>query len=99
MNRLAAVTLAAFIFSPAFSRALEPWANTNLSVTHDLDLWFDASVENAARASLKLPLLNPGADLDFWHDGSGNARHASQRVKDSRPHLRRSAGTFFVRFD
>src|SRR5947207_1386224 len=99
MNRFAPFTLAAFLVLTASSQALEPWANTNLSITHDLELWFDASAENAARVLTKLPQLNPGAELDLWHDGSENARHVRQRVKDSRPHLHRASGAFFVRFD
>src|ERR1043166_4226832 len=99
MNRFSLSMLAASLVFGSASRASESWANTNLAVTHDLELWFDASAENAARLALKLPPLNPGREFDLWHDASGKARHASQRVKESRPQLRRSSGSFFVRFD
>jgi len=79
--------------------AVESWSHSALPVTNALELWFDASAENAARQSLKLASLNPGSELDRWHDASGHRRDALQRVRESRPRLRRVAGTFFLRFD
>ena len=85
----------AFIFT---TQAIEPWADAKLPVTDGLACWFDASAQKAARAALKLPPAQP-AQLDWWLDGSGNGRHASQPVADFRPVLKTSPGGTAVRFD
>jgi len=79
--------------------AVEPWSDARLSVKEGLECWFDASAENGAREALKLPVLRPGAEVDYWHDGSQFRRDLWQRSLENRPRLRRAKGSFFVDFD
>ena len=80
-------------------KALEPWADSKLPVKDGLELWLDATAQNAARNDRKLPLLTPDRAGDFWFDGSGKGRHVSQRVPDARPHFRQAGATAAFRFD
>jgi hypothetical protein len=87
------------LFVLTFStHAIEPWADAKLPSRIGLACWFDASAQKAARSALKLPPAQP-AQLDWWLDGSGNGRHASQPVADFRPVLKTSPGGTAVRFD
>src|SRR6186997_3452238 len=91
--------VACSLFVLTFStHAIEPWADAKLPVTDGLACWFDASAQKAARSALKLPPAQ-AAQLDWWLDGSGNGRHASQPVADFRPVLKTSPGGTAVRFD
>ncbi len=102
MNRLMFLGLGVlhfFIWSPAPARAAEPWADGALTVTDGLELWLDATHENAAREARELPPLVNGAPLDYWHDGSGRGRHCDQRQREARPQWRALGGGAFARFD
>jgi putative heme-binding domain-containing protein len=79
--------------------ALEPWADTRLSVTNGVELWFDASREPVARATRDLASPVSGRALDYWHDASGHERHLNQRMLDARPQYRRMGGSGYVHFD
>jgi putative heme-binding domain-containing protein len=93
------ISLAAQLASPAIGKAAEPWADTKLPVKDGLELWLDASAQNAARKARQLPLLSPDRPGDFWLDGSGKVRHLSQRVPDARPRFRQAATSAAFRFD
>ena len=101
MNQLAAVfsALSSSLLLSLSGSAIESWADSKLSVTNGLELWFDASREPAARQVTGIALLGPGALLDFWHDASGHGRDLNQRVRSARPQFRRMAGTAFLHFD
>lgn len=87
------------LLTVASSFAVEPWADSRLTVTNGVELWFDASREPAARQARKLAAPINGKSIDFWHDASGHARHVNQRALDSRPQWRRFAGSALVYFD
>jgi putative heme-binding domain-containing protein len=93
-----APALAVLLLAPA-AFAVEPWSDTRLTVTNGIELWFDASREPAAHQTRELASPVSGRALDYWHDGSGNARHLNQRMLDARPQFRRMAGSALVHFD
>src|SRR5690242_15017220 len=66
--------------------AAEPWADAKLPVKDGLEVWLDASAQNAARTARRLPLLADG-QIESWLDGSGNRRDVRQPLPDSRPKL------------
>src|SRR5712672_142186 len=101
MNQFAAVfsALSSSLLLSLSSFGLEPWADSKLSVTNGLALWFDASRETAARQATGLAPLGPGALLDFWQDASGHGRDLNQRLRTARPQFRRMGGTAFLHFD
>jgi putative heme-binding domain-containing protein len=80
------------------SSAVERWADLKLPVRDGLELWFDASRENAARENRR-PLVANGGSLDQWHDASGLKRDVRQPVSSARPRLVRESGGAVVRFD
>jgi putative heme-binding domain-containing protein len=79
--------------------ALEPWTDSRLSVTNGIVLWLDASREPAARQARKMPVPTSGRPIDYWHDGSGRARHFNQRAAEARPLWRRQGRSAFMQFD
>jgi putative heme-binding domain-containing protein len=78
---------------------IEPWSDPRLSIKPDLELWFDAGRQNAARAALGLPATAAGMPLDYLIDGSGNHRNLTQRDRDARPKMREDSGEQFIAFD
>ena len=91
--------LAALPLSAPRLPAATPWADAALPVRDGLELWFDATRENAARTGRALAPLANGAPLDYWHDASGRGRHLHQRVREARPQWRTLGGGAFARFD
>ena len=79
--------------------AVEPWADSRLTVTNGVKLWLDASREPAAREARKLAPPISGKPIDFWHDASGQRRHLNQRALDARPQWRRLGGSGLIHFD
>ncbi|MCD6051891.1 MAG: putative beta-propeller-type glycoside hydrolase, partial [Verrucomicrobia bacterium] len=94
--------LLTLLFGFAITRsafALEPWADSKLTVTNGLELWLDASRQNTARTAQKLPTLNNSTATDTWFDGSGLNRHVTQRLTDSRPRFFSVVNSASFRFD
>src|SRR5438067_2009602 len=103
--------LAVFVALAASSSAsaLEQWADDALPVKKGLELWLDASRENAGRigagmaASIwigdPLPRISPGGPVDVWHDGSGKKRDVVQVAPEARPRLIQGLQGSAVRFD
>jgi len=87
---------AGFCALPALA-AIEPWTDKDLPVQKNLELWLDASRENAAREG-KIPLVASGGPLDIWHDASGYKRDVAQVLSSRRPHFFQVPGPA-VRFD
>src|SRR6266536_6013790 len=79
--------------------AAEPWADERLSVTRDLELWFDLSRQNAGRGGLQLAPLAAGNNVDYLLDGSGRGRHLAQPVLERRPRFRQEFAGAFLSFD
>src|SRR6186713_1159444 len=94
--RLFVLLVASILSVP--SHALEPWADAKLPAKDGLEVWLDASVQNAARTARRLPLLASG-EIEGWLDGSGNRRDVRQPLPEARPQLITSSGAAFVRFD
>jgi putative heme-binding domain-containing protein len=80
-------------------RAAEPWTDNRLSVTNQLELWFDASRQSAGRGSIQLPSLSAGNAVDYLLDGSGRRRHLTQSAPERRPRFRQEFTGAFLRFD
>lgn len=82
-------------------QSAEPWADKRLpdSAREGLLLWLDASVQNAARQSMKQPPLNPLSPIDICYDGSGKKLNLPQDQKDARPTLQVMGDTAAMRFD
>jgi len=85
--------------SIAGAAAVEPWADTRLTVTNGVVLWLDAAREPAARQAHRLVAPVSGRPIDFWHDASGHAHHLNQGVLDARPLWRRFSGSAVMFFD
>src|SRR5207247_2368447 len=66
------VVLAVVLAWESGGAAPEPWTDGRLTVKDGLEVWLDASRQNAARLAKQLPALNDGRPLDIWFDGSGN---------------------------
>ncbi|MDB6029339.1 MAG: hypothetical protein JWM68_5562 [Verrucomicrobiales bacterium] len=86
--------------------AIEPWADARLRATNDLELWLDASKENAARTEELASSQNPmqsqfksGGPLDCWHDASGHKRNVTQPIANARPRFLQTTLGATVRFD
>src|SRR5882762_9208885 len=79
--------------------AAEPWADRRLSLTNGLELWFDASDQNAARGALQLAPLASGNSVDYLFDGSAQGRHLTQPVAERRPRFRQEFAGAFLSFD
>jgi len=79
--------------------AAEPWADERLSVTQDLELWFDVSRQNAGRGGLQLAPITAGNNVDYLLDGSGHGRHLAQPVVERRPRFRQEFAGAFLSFD
>src|SRR5207237_247008 len=62
-------------FTGGGPKPVESWCSPGLKVTAGLELWLDASRQNAARKAHGRPELQPGQPLDTWYDASGNRRH------------------------
>jgi putative heme-binding domain-containing protein len=90
------LVLGAWSFSP---RAAEPWSDSRLAVTNQLELWFDASRQSAGRSSLQLPSLTAGNAVDYLLDASGRRRHLAQLAPEQRPRFRQEFTGAFLRFD
>jgi len=98
--QFALILIVSFVLGDEWACATpEPWADTRLPVTNALEVWLDASRQNAARATRLLPLLIDGRPMDIWFDASGNRLDLFQRVPDSRPRFKVPAGSPFVQFD
>ncbi|MEX2186920.1 MAG: hypothetical protein WD875_09010, partial [Pirellulales bacterium] len=83
-----------------FAFAAEPWADARLPVVDGLQVWLDATRENAARSAAKMPLLGEDNDrVDTWHDASGNGRHVVQETAESRPRFHGDKDAAAMRFD
>jgi putative heme-binding domain-containing protein len=97
--------LAAACLCLARAAAAPPaWADPRLPARGSLELWLDAASENAARASLSLPVQEPGRGAAIAHDASGRGRHLEQRVDGFQPLYERledgdGSGAAFWRFD
>jgi putative heme-binding domain-containing protein len=87
------------ILSSSLVRAAEPWADERLALTNHLEIWLDASRQNAARGTLQLPTLASGNSVDYLLDGSGRRRHLSQPRAESRPRFRQEFTGAFLSFD
>jgi hypothetical protein len=87
-----------FVIVPAITHAIEPWADNQLPVKDGVALWLDASRVQAARRTMRLPLL-PEMALDVWQDGSGMKRSVRQMEVSRRPMLDESAGGVAIKFD
>jgi putative heme-binding domain-containing protein len=107
-SRGGAVRAAAVAADPpaATAPAVEPWADKRLPVTAGLEVWLDASRENAARAALKAPNAAGGNELSIaassvavWHDGSGHRRDLAQKVAAAQPHYSVQQDAGVMRFD
>lgn len=77
----------------------EAWADKNLKVVAGLVVWYDASVENAARKMTEQPQLPNGGAVDLWHDTSGNGRHMVQKSPEAQPVHRIYDEVRFIRFN
>ena len=93
------VVLAVVLACESGAAAPEPWTDPRLPVKDGLEVWLDASRQNAARLAKQLPGLNEGRPVDIWFDGSGNQIDIVQRIPDLRPHFKMASGGAFVRFD
>jgi putative heme-binding domain-containing protein len=69
----------------ASAPSLESWADKNLPVSAGLEVWFDASRQNAARAASKQPPLANEQTLDTWSDASGHKRDLQQKAVPAQP--------------
>ena len=78
---------------------LEAWSDSRLPVKEGVELWFDASRQNAGLADMGLPGVAGGTPVAYWIDGSGRGRHLAQHQVDARPKLREEAGLPFASFD
>ncbi len=87
-----------FGLAPALP-AVEPWSDDGLAVQEGLEIWFDCSRQNAARAQLQLPPVSADSSADYLLDGSGHARHLAQPMPGARPRFRRESKTAFLSFD
>ena len=81
------------------TQAVEPWADSKLTVADGLELWLDASRIDAAAKSAKEPPVTANGKLAVWPDGSGKARHLRQSVDAAGPSLVRVGESAIVRFD
>jgi putative heme-binding domain-containing protein len=89
-----------WVLVPLGAQAAEPWADERLLVKDGLQVWLDATRENAARDAGKLPRLTEGDDrVDAWHDASGNRHHARQTTAQAQPRLHTDKDFTVVRFD
>jgi putative heme-binding domain-containing protein len=79
--------------------AVERWADESLPVTDGLELWLDASRQNAARRSLGKPALRNEQKLEVCNDASGRGSHLVARDQPSRPTIVLLEGHRAVRFD
>jgi putative heme-binding domain-containing protein len=80
-------------------RAAEDWADPALKVTEGLEVWLDATRQNTARRTLKLPEIQSGHVLDTWLDASGKGRQVSQKDAASQPVFHSADGYSALRFD
>jgi putative heme-binding domain-containing protein len=93
------VALAVGLAAAAPAAALEPWADKGLPHAEGLVLWLDAARQPDAWKAHGRPLLDDGALLDVWYDGSGNGLHIVQRLRDAQPRLVTAGARAAVRFD
>src|SRR3989442_13838135 len=78
------VVLAIVLAGTTTGAATEPWGDQRLPVKDGLEVWLDASRQNAARLAKQLPGLNDGRPVEGWFDGSGNQIDIVQRIPDLR---------------
>lgn len=80
--------------------AVEPWADTRLTITNDVLIWFDVSRQAGGRGALGLTPLQSWNDApDVLLDGSGNQRHLYQPLLASRPRFRQEFNGAMLSFD
>jgi putative heme-binding domain-containing protein len=79
--------------------AAETWSDNRLTITNQLELWFDASRQSAGRSSLQLPSITAGNTVDYLLDASGRRRHLAQLAPEQRPRFRQEFTGAFLRFD
>jgi putative heme-binding domain-containing protein len=80
------------------SKAAENWADPKLPVTKGLEVWLDASTQDAARKAGNLPPILSGQPVPLWLDGSGNHRDLAQKVGSSQPTFHSQDGYSSLRF-
>jgi putative heme-binding domain-containing protein len=68
-------------------------------IREGLQLWLDASRQNAVRERSQLRLLHDGAPIGLWVDGSGHARDFSQMTRGAMPIFHTDGTNAWVRFD
>ncbi len=79
--------------------AVEPWGDARLKLTSGLTAWYDASVQNAARAAIGKKPWKDDARVDVWRDASGARRDLLQPTKELRPVIRFDEQLAFVHFN
>src|SRR5437763_13257292 len=80
-------------------QAAEPWSDDRLTVVSGLELWYDASHQNAGRATQQLPPLSSGNAVDYLIDGSGQAHHLVQQRREARPNFHQEFNGALLSFD
>ncbi len=75
------------------SNGAEPWADSRMSVTRDLEFWFDARRANGPHPT---PADGKAA---IWMDASGQGRHLKQAIADARAAVLKVGTEAVVRFD
>lgn len=93
------LSAAAVMFSAVSLMAVEPWVDSRLPMTQELELWLDASTQPAAWQAHQKPALITEARMDVWFDGSGQQRHVVQRVQSAQPRFVFANTLAAVRFD
>lgn len=84
---------------PVLAAAIEPWSDDRLPIKDGLELWFDCSRQNAARAASQLPPLGSGNSVDYLLDSSGLSRDLAQHRPEARPRFQQAFGGAFLAFD
>jgi putative heme-binding domain-containing protein len=84
--------------STARLSATEPWADPRLKIVDSLQLWIDATRQNAAHKALQIPELSSLQPIDLALDGSGQGRHLIQKEAMARPQFVSSEGHTALRF-
>ncbi|MFO1501720.1 MAG: hypothetical protein U1G07_25645 [Verrucomicrobiota bacterium] len=91
--------LAPFLLTCSSTGAMESWSDDRLSVVAGLQLWFDASHQNAGRTELQLAPLGSGNAVDYLLDGTGHQRHLVQSHRERRPSFRQEFNGAYLSFD
>ena len=67
------------------SPTVESWVDSRLPVTKGLVVWLDAAKLADSRKAANLPLLQAGAPVEIWPDGSGHQHHVTQPQSKLQP--------------